>query len=229
MYSQWMDLLTQINLFENLKNDELVMMLHCLKPKIVSYERRECIMIEGRDSTGIGIVLEGEAIVARDGLAGDRRIISKLNTGDIFGEIAAFVGNKSLTTVESTTSSTIMFLPSYKIVETCPKVCNCHKTLIRNMLEVVSQKVIVLNKKVEILSLKSIREKISNFLLEQYNINKSLEFEIPFKRHELAEYLNTTRPSLSRELIKMKDEGIIDFNLNFFRIIDLETLKPPVR
>lgn len=225
MYKKWVDLISKISLFENIKKDELAMMLDCLNPRVASYRPQECITIEGKEFSGIGVLLEGEAIVAKEGFDGDRRIISSLEAGDIFGEITSFAGNKSLATVETTTGSKVLLLPSYKIAETCPKVCVGHRTLIKNMLEIVSKKVIILNKKVEILSLKSIREKVSNYLLEQYNHNNNLEFEIPFKRCELAEYLNTSRPSLSRELIKMKDEGIIDFYLNSFKILNLEALK----
>jgi CRP-like cAMP-binding protein len=93
------------------------------------------------------------------------------------------------------------------------------------MLQIVAKKALILNKKVEIFSLKSIRKKISTYLLQQYSIKNSFNFDIPLKRNELAEYLLVSRPSLSRELVNMQKEGIIDFHRNSFKIIDLNSLK----
>ena len=75
------------------------------------------------------------------------------------------------------------------------------------------------------LSLSSIRKKVSTYLLEHYYLKEKQSFKIPLKRNELAEYLHIQRPSLSRELANMKDEGIIDFKGNNFKILNLDELK----
>jgi DNA-binding transcriptional regulator LsrR (DeoR family) len=83
----------------------------------------------------------------------------------------------------------------------------------------------MLNKQVEYLTIKSIRGKISTFLIEQYNTFGSLTFVLPMNRKEFAEFLNVSRPSLSREMSRMRDEGIIDFHMSAVKIIDLDRLK----
>ncbi|HJV15995.1 MAG TPA: Crp/Fnr family transcriptional regulator [Bacillales bacterium] len=225
MYTKWTDLLLQTDLFKNIEKEELTRILICLRPRIVSYKHKANTHINMSESPEMGIVLIGEVAVIKETLSGDRIFMSKLKSGDIFGEITAFSNEESPVTIEPLTDSTILYLPSCKIVGICSKVCIGHEMIIRNMLEIVSRKAVDLNKKLEILSLKSIREKISNYLLEQYNKEHDLTFTIPLKRHELAEFLNIPRPSLSRELKKMKDEGIIDFYLNSFIIVDFEELK----
>lgn len=228
MYDKWTNLLLQTQLFKNIDENELIRMLTCLSSRIVSYKQKEYITIEKSNFSEIGIILEGEVAVIKENLAGDRIFMSKLKSGDIFGEITVFANGEQLATIEPVVDTTILFLPSSRIVGICPNVCAGHSMLIRNMLEVISRKAVDLNKKVEILSLKSIREKISTYLLEQYLEEGKLTFTIPLKRHELAEFLNTPRPSLSRELKKMKEEGIIDFYMNSFRIVDLEVLKKSI-
>lgn len=225
IYEKWTDVLLQTDLFKNIEKDELIRMLICLSSRIVSYKQKELITIEKSTFSEIGVILEGEVAVIKENFAGDRIFMSKLTAGDIFGEITIFANGEPLATIEPIVDTTILLLPSSRIVGICPNVCTGHSMLIRNMLEVISRKVVDLNKKVEILSLKSIREKISTYLLEQYFEQGRLTFTIPLKRHELAEFLNTPRPSLSRELKKMKEEGIIDFYMNSFRIIDLAALK----
>lgn len=225
IYEKWTDVLLQTDLFKNIEKDELIRMLICLSSRIVSYKQKELITIEKSTFSEIGVILEGEVAVIKENFAGDRIFMSKLTAGDIFGEITIFANGEPLATIEPIVDTTILLLPSSRIVGICPNVCTGHSMLIRNMLEVISRKAVNLNKKVEILSLKSIREKISTYLLEQYFEQGRLTFTIPLKRHELAEFLNTPRPSLSRELKKMKEEGIIDFYMNSFRIIDLAALK----
>jgi CRP-like cAMP-binding protein len=225
VYSKWTDLLLETDLFKNIDKVELTRMLTCLRPRIVTFKQKENIHIDMSESPEMGIVLAGEVAVIKETLSGDRIFMSKLQSGDIFGEITAFSNGESPAIVEPMTDSTILFLPSCKIVGICSKVCVGHEMIIRNMLEIVSRKAVDLNKKLEMLSLKSIREKISTYLLEQYSKELNFTFTIPLKRHELAEFLNIPRPSLSRELKKMKDEGIIDFYMNSFIILDYEELK----
>ncbi|PRR84498.1 Crp/Fnr family transcriptional regulator [Clostridium vincentii] len=225
MYEKWINQLIKIELFKDIEREELKSILGCLKPTIKTYKKKDIITIEKDKLTGIGIVLDGEVVVGKETLAGDRVMMSKLRSGELFGEIAAFASNEWLATVVANTDCTILFFPPQKIVGICNKMCVGHRSLIQNMLQIVSRKALILNKKVDILSLKSIRKKISTYLIEQYNIENNLTFNISLKRNELAEYLLVSRPSLSRELINMQKEGIIDFHRNHFKIIDLQILK----
>lgn len=225
MYSEWIDLLARTDLFNNIEKSEINKILGCSNPTIRRYKKGEFISIEKSEFTGIGLVLEGKVILTKETLAGDRLIISNIKVGEIFGEISAFVDENWLETVTARTDCQIMFISPDRIVGMCPHMCTGHRILIQNTLKIVSQKAFTLHKKVEMLSLKSIRNKISTYLLEQYYIKEKETFEIPLKRNELAEYLNVQRPSLSRELANMKNEKIIDFDRNAFTISDPELLK----
>lgn len=226
MYTKWLNILEKVKLFENIDIDELDKMLICLRPRLVSYKKNEYITIEEDKFTGIGILLQGEVIVTKENAAGDRVIISKLKEENMFGEMIAFSNKHAWpASVIAVTDCVVLFLPPDKIIGNCPKMCIGHKLLIQNMLKIVSQKALNLNKKIEYLSMKTIRAKISTYLLEQYNMSKKNKFIIPLKRNELAEFLNVPRPSLSRELVKMKNEGLINFHKSSFEIIDFEVLK----
>lgn len=224
MYEKWLDELIKVALFKDISKNELKSILDCLRPGIRTYRKQDMIAIEEDEITGIGVILEGEVIVGKENFTGDRLMMSRLEKGDLFGEAAVFASDKWLATVVADTDCTIMFLPSQKLVGVCNKSCTAHKKIIQNLLKIVSIKALYLNRKLEMLSLKSIRKKISAYLLEQYRIKNSLSFDIPLKRNELAEYLLVSRPSLSRELINMKQEGIIDFYRNSFKILDLDRL-----
>jgi CRP-like cAMP-binding protein len=92
------------------------------------------------------------------------------------------------------------------------------------MIKIISKKAINLNKTIEYLSVKSIRQKISYYLLDQYKKNKSKNFMLDMNRNELSDYLNVTRPSLSREMANMKEEGLIDYHRSSIKILDIEKL-----
>lgn len=225
MCEKWIYQLKKIELFDGISEDELKSILACLQPSIKKYEKSDIIVIEKEDMIGLGIILEGEIEISKDTLSGDRVIMSRLKKGDIFGEVSAFSTLRWVATVTAYSNCTILFLPSQKIIGICSRVCEGHKRLIQNMLQIVAKKALVLNNKVNILSLKNIRKKICSYLLQQYKINNTLIFNIPLKRQELAEYILVTRPSLSRELMKMKNEKIIDYHKNTFKILDLDKLR----
>ena len=230
MYTKWINSLTKVVLFKDLDKDELIKTLMCIRPNIATYKKKEYLTISGEEFIGIGIIVEGKVIVTKENAAGDRMIMAKLEEGDIFGEMIAFTKYKKWpATVIAETDCTVLFLSSDKIIGNCPSTCPGHKFLIGNMLTLISQKALGLNRKMEYLTIKSIRGKISTYLLEQYNRRREQTFMIPLKRNELAEFLNVSRPSLSREMIKMKDEGIIDFYRSSFKIIDLEALKASIK
>jgi CRP-like cAMP-binding protein len=106
----------------------------------------------------------------------------------------------------------LLFVPPEKITGTCSNVCTSHSTLIMNLLKILSNRTLMLNLKIEHLSARSIRGKISSYLLNIYSQQKQYILDLPMKRHEMADYLNIPRPSLSREMALMRNDDLIDFN-----------------
>ncbi len=226
MYQKWMESFKKIELFKGIEDGELNSVLMCFRPQISSFQRKESIVAEGDRFAGIGIILEGEVTIAKDNAAGDRVIMAKLKENSIFGEVFAFSSSdKWGVSVIATTGCKVMFITPERIIGNCRNMCIGHRQLIQNMLRIVSQKALGLEKKIKYLSMKSIRAKACAYLLEQRSIAGGDRFMIPMKRNELAEFLYVSRPSLSREIIKMKDEGIIDFYRSSFHIMDIEALK----
>jgi len=93
-----------------------------------------------------------------------------------------------------------------------------------NFLELLSSKLLILNKKVKMLTLGSIRQKIGNFLMEEHNKQGGNIIKVSLSRKEMAEHMGIQRPSLSRELIKMREEEIIEFNKKVIIIKDIKAL-----
>ena len=219
-------ILTQSQLFNGINQMELKSMLQCLQPRVNNYSKHQFITNAGEQFEYLGIMLQGEATVSKENAAGNRVMMHLLKPGDLFGEMVVFSGEPRWpATVQAQQECEVLFVARAKIVGECEKVCPWHQRLIQNMLKIISERALMLNKKVEYLTIKSMRGKISTYLLEQYQQTGSLIFMLPVNRNELADFLNVSRPSMSRELGRMRDEGIIDFHLTSVRIIDLEALK----
>lgn len=213
-------------LFAGIDSEELEIMLECLNPAVRSYKKNEYLAVQGDDLHGLGVLLEGEVMVVKENAAGERVIMAVLGAGDIFGETAAFSGaRKWPASVLAQVDCKAFFLPPEKITGNCQRQCPSHRRLITNMLRIVSDKALALNKKVEYLTIKNLRGKISAFLLEHYEKQGSATFTLPLKRNEMAEFLHVARPSLSREMCRMREEGVIDFHKSTIKIKDLEALK----
>jgi CRP-like cAMP-binding protein len=220
------DILVSVNLFEGINDSELIHVLNCLGPRIKSYSKGEFITMEGDLFNGIGIVVSGQVKMTQTNEAGERIILAQAGPGGVFGEMIAFSNRDSwVATVIADSSCQIMFLKPDAIVGQCAKVCTGHKQLMLNMLKIVSNKALMMNRKVKYLSIKSMRGKLSKFLLEESSQSNKTTFDIRYKRSELAEFLQVSRPSMSRELSRMKDEGLIDFYKESFQILNFEALQ----
>ncbi len=220
------EIISRTDLFYGIAQEDIQTMLNCLKPRVCSYNRNDYIVTSGEVYESLGVVLKGEATVIKENAAGNRIVMTLLKQGDIFGEIIAF--SSQLTwpaTVQAQEICDVLFLPRGKIIGECNSMCPWHRTLIQNFLRIISEKALMLNKKIEYLTIKSMRGKISTYLLEQYKRTGDKNITLPLNRNELSDFLNVSRPSMSREMCKMRNEGVIDFHLTAFRILDLEALK----
>ncbi|MDD2553370.1 MAG: Crp/Fnr family transcriptional regulator [Desulfotomaculaceae bacterium] len=226
MFKKWVNDLSACELFKRITPEELNIVFGCLKPKVSAYEKNELAAVAGEKFTGLGIVMSGEVVVTKENAAGNRVIMAVKGPGEMFGEVSAFSGEGVWpVSVTARTACTVMFLPAGKIIGNCERLCASHRQLITNMLEIVSGQALMLHRKLEYLTIKSLRGKISTFLLEQFNRAGSATFMLSMKRNELADFLNTSRPALSREMCRMRDEGVIEFHRDSIKIKELDALK----
>lgn len=226
MLNSHIDTIINTQLFEGINREDLRSMFHCLNPILRNYDKGDYIIHENDDLTSIGLILSGEIIVSRDSYSGNRNVISQLHKGSVFGAMIAFSKSfKSPTDIIANDNTIVLMLPKDRIIGQCSNMCSFHQSLIRNFLTIISERALSLNKKVELLTIKTIKGKIALYLLDQRKINNKDNFTIPLNRNQLAEYLSISRPSMSRDLGEMKEDGMIDYHLNAFRILDIRAVK----
>lgn len=206
-------------LFKNIIPEDLEKMLACFSAYKKQFEKDEYIWRYGDTVNEIGVVSKGGVNIIKEDFWGNRAIIAKLTEGDVFGEAFAFSMEKRLdVSVVAYEKTEIQFLDCKKILFSCDNGCGFHRTLTENMIRMISEKNIMLTRKMEHIMKKTTREKILSYLSEIAVRNNSNTFTINLNRQEMADYLSVDRSALSNELSKLRKEGILDFNKNMFTL-----------
>jgi CRP-like cAMP-binding protein len=222
---QYYPVLKTCALFRNIDGTEFGHLMKCLDAQVKSYRAEEYVFFSGDEINFVGIVLSGVVEIMKENLAGNKHIVAFLSASDMFAEgIVCTARRISPVTVQVREDTKILFIPYERVIKSCGNVCSFHISLIQNMMVVLGEKNVNLNRKLELLMLKGMREKIASYLINESGERGSSMFQIILNRTELADYLNVSRTSMCRELARMKEEGLIDYYGNSFKIMNKELL-----
>ncbi len=211
-------------IFKGMSEKEQNECLHALGAYTKSYNKGETIFYMGDATKVLGMVLEGSVTVEHIDIYGNTNIISHVGVSGYFGEIYALLPNEKLQVqVIANENCQIMFLDlSYLLTSNNHEPWN--QKLIMNLLHIAARKNIAFSKRNMIITPKTIRERVLTYLNSLAISKGSNEFDIPFSRQQLADYLNVERTALSKELSKMRSEGLIENRKKHFRVC-LDTTK----
>lgn len=208
-------------LFRGVGTEELEGMLRCLNAGVRRYAAGSAVLRAGQRAEQVGLVLSGRMQVVREEFSGDRTLLAELSVGELFAETFACAPGevKRLpVTVAAVTDCAALLLDYRRIVRACPNACPFHARLIENMLGVLAEKNMGLNRRLVHLSRRSTREKLRSYLEEQAVLHGSAAFTIPFDRQELADYLCVERSAMSAALSRMQAEGLLETRKSWFRL-----------
>lgn len=215
-------------LFQNISELEIENILMCSGAQVKTYKKNVTIFSQADPPKALYVLLSGSVAVCKDSPEGKRYIVTTIGERDIFGEVYVFLEEKDYSYYALTTSeSNILEIPKSFFFHTCQKSCTGHASMIRNMLGILAKKAYYLNNKVQLLTSGNLRQKIAKYILERRH--KSIYVKLNMTREQFADFLNVARPSLSRELIKMQKEGLIEVDRDMIRIIDEEKLMSCVK
>lgn len=207
-------------MFDGIQPEERKAMLGCIGYHIGRFRRGDIVAFEAENIQHIGIVLSGAVDMIKEDLWGNKTMLVRSRRNEIFGEtFACGSDNLSVVTFLVSEDADVLFLPFNRVMHSCTMACQFHHRLIENMVHIIADKNRDLMRKVEVVSKRTIREKLLAYLSIQAQIQESRYFEIPLGRIELAEYLCVDRSALTRELTKMKEDGLIDYDRNCFRML----------
>ncbi len=215
-------ILREVNspLFDGISPEDRKAMLGCIGYHIGTFRKGDIVAFEEENIRHIGIIISGAVDMIKEDLWGNKTMLVRMRRDELFGEtFACGSDNLSVVTFLVSEDARILFIPFDRVMHSCTMACVFHHRLIENMVHIIANKNRDLMRKVEVVSKRTIREKLLAYLSIQAQAQESRYLEIPLGRLELAEYLCVDRSALTRELTKMKAEGLIDYDKNCFRIL----------
>lgn len=219
---KYLDSLSKSVLFKSLDIKDIKSLVDVIPYNIVIYNKDDIIAIEDDDCTSLGIILGGSIEIHKPFPSGKVVTINNFQAGNIFGEAIVFSGtHKYPANVLSSSKSIVMYINKDEII----KLMKLNDKILNNFVSVLSNRILMLNDRITNLSLDTVRKKVANVLLMEYKNQETNLIILPFCRKKMAEMLNIPRPSLSRELSRMKEDGIINFNKDRIHILDINLLE----
>lgn len=207
-------------LFKGFTEEEVLLALGCLDGLVKYYTRKDMIFRSGDVLDSVGVILEGQALLCKESSSGARFIFAELAEGDILGETALRLPREE-SHYEAVAGSDcrILMIRMNKIVRPGFQICRLRGRIIENMLALLLENNRSMYQKLDIVSHKSLRDRIMSYLSLQAKKHRSTQFAIPFSRGDMADYLAVDRSALSRELQRMTQDGLLRFSRNQFELL----------
>lgn len=216
---EFLPILTKCPLFDGIRQEDLSGMLSCLDARVIRAKKNRIILEEGEPAVCVGIVLHGSVRIVRDDYYGSRSIVASIHPGELFGESFACAGAVLPVSAAAAEDSTVMLIDCRRITFGCTSACAFHSRMIQNLLRMVANKNLLLNRKLEILSKRTTREKLMAFLTAQAEQQGKSSFTIPYDRQGLADYLGVDRSAMSAEISKLRRDGVLECERSKFTLL----------
>lgn len=209
-------------LFSDISYESYLAMYHCFQAVNRSFRPEEVICDFSEGCSSVGIVERGEAALIRIDENGVETVMETLGPGGVFGKDLAFAGGRmdSLEVV-CRTSCDVLFINYSHILKRCENACTHHSILVQNMLRLMADKAQALSERVDVLSRRSIRDKLLCYFHQQSQKSGGAAFRLPFSLSMLADYIATDRSAMMRELKKLREEGVLVSDGRQIRLLEI--------
>lgn len=213
------------SVFDKIPEEKYPNILHCLQATKKEFKKDEAILNIGETSQMAGIILSGIVELAFFDENGNQVSVNHINAGDVFGaERACCDQSTSPIRLRAVTNASVLFLNFGNLLKIEGNVCPYRSQVTVNLLQDFARQTQFLNLKLRIMGQKHLRDKLKIYF-QTLHIGPEGYFTIPYNRRELAEFLYVDRSALSRELCRMRNEKILNFDGNIFHILDWSFLE----
>lgn len=217
-------------LFEGASDSDINVLFDCMQGRIVMKSKGMLIAKDDNVIEDVCIVLEGKLLEFVTKLNGDKEPLNGLVEGDMFGLDKGYLTPNTLGyCIVAATDVTLLYLKISTIVTMCEKACVCHQALIHKAMQYLSERIFEVQNNNNYITIKGMRQKIANLIYDKYNEQNQSVISLGMDRNEMAAFLNVSRPSMSREMMRMRDEGIIKFWKDQITIIDPVVLEKIIK
>lgn len=213
-----MSFISKTALFRGCSEEDILQMSRHLDFRTDKFRKEDIVFSTGSIVTDIGLVLSGSVRIEHTDLWGNKSILGITPAGGVFAESYACIPNEPMMVdAAANEDCEILFISVPKLFTPCP-VYESQSMLIQNLVIISAEKNLQLSRRSLHTSPKTIRGRLFSYFSQQVSAQGSNKIIIPFDRQQLADYLNVERSALSKELGKMKNDGLIEYNKNTFLI-----------
>jgi len=184
-----------------------------------AFSRGETILRAGERVRELGLVLSGLVHIESVDYWGNRSILGAAAPGEIFAESYAVCGESLMVSAVAAEDTRVLFADLERLLAPENAARPWHGKLLHALTRLCARKNLALSSRIFSTTPKTVRGRLLTFLSEQAVKNGGTEFSVPFDRQQMADYLNLDRSALSKELGKMRDEGLLEFRKNRFRLL----------
>ena len=179
------------------------------------FSKQETIFLDGSRVQEIGVVVKGSVHIENLDLWGTKSILSSVGAGQAFAETYAFCGDALMVDAVAAEDCEVLFLHTDALSDSRVP-AEVRSVLLRNLLAVSMRKNLSLSQRIFCTTPKTVRGRLLTYFSAQSAKAGGPEFDVPFNRQQMADYLNLDRSALSKELCRMRDEGLLEFEKNHF-------------
>ena len=216
------ELISRTALFQGCSPTATENLLYGLKTFTKKYKKGAPVYLAGTPVTDVGIVLYGTVQIENNDLWGNKSILSHVEAGQAFAETYALCGEPLMVDVAAAEPCEILWLDLVPMLQQQNTAASWYPKFLHNLLLLSMQKNLALSQRIRCTTPKSVRGRLLTYLSAQAVRAGSTHFSIPFDRQQLADYLNLDRSALSKELGKMRDDGLIRCRKNEFELCGTE-------
>lgn len=197
------------SLFDGVSASEYAAMMTCFKTTLKRYGKGEEVEMPRER---VGVVQSGSISLIKTDINGVRTIFEQLQEGGVFGDVLGISWTDANFFLQAEEESEILFIDYEHIIKRCANACAHHSTVVSNLVRLMGEKTQALSAHLEILSRRTIREKLTAYFTMLAAKSKSAYVTLPFSQTSLADYICVDRSAMVRELKKMSDDGWIELD-----------------
>ena len=205
--------ISALPLFRGVPAEELPALLARASARTCAFQKGELLLRRGDVTRRLGLVLEGSVHIIREDFWGNRSIVGLAGPGEVFAESYALAGEPLEVSVLAAAPGAALFLEADGLTDA---------RFTANLLHLLARKNLMLTRKMRHMARRTTRDKLLSYLSAQALAAGSSEFDIPMDRQQLADYLAVDRSAMSAALGKLRDEGVLTFRKNHFRLLGEE-------
>lgn len=186
-----------------------------------SFKKESFLFLAGEDARGFYYVTSGEVRIFRMDDSGKEVEIVRLRPGDFFGEAVAIISGKFPAFARAARDTEVLFFERLAVLRSI----RAEPSVAEFFLALLANKCILLNQRIETLSLRTVRQRLAQYLLAHCGTERSCSTDLAIKKSELAKHLGTISETLSRTFRRMERDGLIQVKGRSIRVLDCEKLR----